>query len=300
MHLPWIHALAEKLAKNRYCLAVRRSLIVISPAAVAGSFATMITFSPGLSFQQWMTSLFGASWYRGGQALINSSFSIISILFVAAISYFLAESHPRNSQGKLHPLIASFVSLSCFILLLQPFAQAEVGGPWLGKGGLLLAIITAFVMTEAFLYLCSLPAINISLLADEEESLIIGQAVSAIIPYLLLLAGCFAVKVLLLWLAVYDIHAYLSTQLSHLFTYITWPLGRALLFVLLVQILWFFGIHGNDLLFPVMREVYSPAGLANQAAVSAGLPPQEIFTDCLSLKKPRKTKRPKFTTLLFP
>lgn len=279
MYLLWIHALAEKLAKNRYCLAVRRSLIVISPAAVAGSFATMITFFPGLPFQQWMTSLFGESWYRGGQALINSSFSIISILFVVAISYFLAETHPRNSQEKVHPLIASFVSLSCFILLLQPFAQAEPGGPWLGKSGLLLAIITAFVMTEAFLFLCSLPAINISLLADEEESLIIGQAVSAIIPYLLLLAGCFAVKVLLHWLSVYDIHAYLSTQLSHLFTYITWPLGRALLFVLLVQILWFFGIHGNDLLFPVMREVYSPAGLANQAAVSAGLPPQEIFTD---------------------
>lgn len=60
------------------------------------------------------------------------------------------------------------------------------------------------------------------------------------------------------------------------------PLGRSffsgILMVLVSSILWFFGIHGSDILESVMSNLFTHAIQTNIALVAAGQAPTEIFT----------------------
>ena len=51
-----------------------------------------------------------------------------------------------------------------------------------------------------------------------------------------------------------------------------------MLFIFLIHFLWFFGIHGSNLLEQVARSIYVPALTVNQNLIHAGFPPTQIFT----------------------
>jgi len=55
-------------------------------------------------------------------------------------------------------------------------------------------------------------------------------------------------------------------------------MSSAVLVAFLVQILWFFGLHGTNILLPIMNTVYLPAITDNIAALQAGLPIPHIVT----------------------
>lgn len=275
----WLQT-AEKLSAQRHIDAIRRSLVVISPIVICGAFSTMLHHFPLPAFQDGMQYLLGSHWQAMGQAIIHASFSIMSLLFVLAISYFLAEKHPRNQLRQAHPLMVAFTALAAFIILMQPFGLAAFSGQGLGKSGLFSAIITAITVTEVFFLLCHIPFLNMKFYAEETEPLVV-QAVSSTLPLLVITTACLCLKSLAASSPLPNIHAYLESAIYFLFQHIQVDLLRAVLFIILLQAFWFVGIHGNDILFPIMHDIYAPAGEANIAALAAGQNPIEIVTDAL-------------------
>ena len=55
-------------------------------------------------------------------------------------------------------------------------------------------------------------------------------------------------------------------------------LGRGMLYILSLHVLWFAGIHGANILDPITHDIYGAAMLANEVAAAAGEPLPHIMT----------------------
>ena len=66
--------------------------------------------------------------------------------------------------------------------------------------------------------------------------------------------------------------------MSALFPLATATLGSGLLYLLMNNVMWFFGIHGGNMLDGVAQSVFVPGTAANAAALAAGGEPAQIVT----------------------
>ena len=55
-------------------------------------------------------------------------------------------------------------------------------------------------------------------------------------------------------------------------------LGRGMLYILSLHVLWFAGIHGANVLDPITHDIYGAAMLSNEVAAAAGEPLPHIMT----------------------
>lgn len=254
-------ALVEKVGEWRYVAAVRRGLLLNMPIVIVGSFAVMINNLPLPWYQAAMLQVFGPQWTLLGQAIWQGSFGIMSLLLVLSVSYFLAESHELVKSGILHPAMVSLVSLSCLVIIMEPFAFNGFNGlpfGWLGTGGLFLAIVTALLSAELVLWLCSTKKININMFFEQAEPGV-SQAMLCLVPVTLTLAFFAFIKFGAAVLLLPDIHGYLYHSIANLFLNMQNTLATAVIFEVLIHFFWFFGMHGNNILVPVEESLYKTA-----------------------------------------
>jgi PTS system cellobiose-specific IIC component len=281
--------LAQHAASQRHLAAVRRGLLVNMPAAVIGSFAIMINNLPVPLYQQAMLHLFGAQWTVFGQAIANATLNVMSILLTVSVSYFLAENDKLVVDGLVNRLMVPLVALAGLMALIQPFdAQGVTGMPfaWTGVGGIFLAIITAVVATELFLRLCAFRRINIRFFSDAADP-VISQAMACLLPATVTIVAFAAVKAGAAAAGIGDIRQFADASLTGLFVYLENPLIETPVFLILVQIFWFFGLHGNHILSEVLSHIQLTDVQAAAALAGAGAPSPEILTktflDCFML-----------------
>lgn len=275
-----IASLLGVVARQRHMAAVRRGLSFNMPLILIGSFAIVANNLPITAYQQFMRALIGPGWEVFGQAIRNGTFGVISLLLVFSISYFLAENHPAVVSTTINPTMASIVSFSCLIAVMQPFSQPGVFGlpmQWTGPHGLFVAIIIALSATEVFLKLCSNKKVNIVIYSDEPDPAI-SQTMACILPAAATIVIFALLKLTAASIGITDIHRHIYAWLEALFGYTHNDLGTALTFIGLIHTFWFFGLHGNNILEPVAQNLYISAVETNMAVVAAGGQPAEIIT----------------------
>ncbi|WP_236614578.1 EAL domain-containing protein [Sporomusa ovata] len=272
--------LSVKIAEQRHVTAIRQGLLINIPLVVIGSFANMFINLPLPVYQQFMINMLGSQWKTIGSAIYNSTFGMLSVLLVLSISYFLAESSVLAQNGSIYPKLTSIVSLTCLIAIIQPFSsQGTLGLPlnWLGMFGLMPAILTALTATEIFLYLSSIKKIRLCLFFDEADP-VISQAVAGIFPAAITLLIFSLVKFVTIIGAVMDIHQLVYDLIKYPFVELPNTLGTAIIFHIMVQLLWFFGIHGQTVLGAIQQNIYASATDKSLTMYLEGGQPTEFLT----------------------
>jgi PTS system cellobiose-specific IIC component len=209
-----------------------------------------------------MNNLFGeGNWQGLGGSIWNASFAILGLLIAFSIGYNLARSYGIDG------LAAGILSLASYIMLVPVTADWGLNFAWLGAQGLFVAIIVSIVVTEMFRYL-----INTKLTIKMPEGVPGGvtRSFQALIPSMIILtvvAGFQLFMTLVVELSVFEV----------IFKAIQEPLQgfgdslpAALLIAFLNHILWFFGLHGTNIIGSVIEPVYLPLIEQNLAAFQAG------------------------------
>lgn len=281
-HLPFkrLAELSEKIAEQRHITAIRRGLLLNTPFVVIGSFANMFINLPLPVYQQFMINILGSQWKTIGSAIYNSTFGMLSVLLVLSISYFLAKSSVLAQNGSIYPKMTSIVSLTCLIAIMQPLRnQGALGLPlnWLGVFGLMPAILTALAATEIFLYLSSIKKIRPSIFFDEAEP-VISQAVAGIFPAAITLLIFSLLKFVTITGDVMDIHQLVYDLIKFPFMELPNTLSTVIIFHAMVQLLWFFGIHGQNVLGAIQQSIYASAADKNMTMYLDGGQPSEFLT----------------------
>ena len=268
--------LNEKLAGNPVLTSVRRGLTYVIPFLLLGSLALMVTSLPVQFYQNGMESIFGANWKNVFNYIRDATFNILSLHMVLCVSYAYSIELGRLSDS-ISPVMTALVAFSSYIAIIG-ITKDSFSLDSFGVSGIFMAIVVALCATRLFLALNAIPFLKIKSLANGADS-VFQFAVASFIPASLTVVT-FAVvnQILSGFFGIGDIQAFLSDWVNGLFARIDSPLLSAILFILLVHILWFFGVHGSNVLEPVAQNFFAPGLLANYQAVQSGSLPENLFT----------------------
>lgn len=300
---------AAKIGSQKHLVAIRDGFIGIMPVTMAGAVATLLNVfardlpnnylyygdAPGHSVisdtLNWLISINGNVWW--------GTLAILAIAFAFSFGYNLAKAYDVN------PLAGGLISLSAFITVLAQSAAfdfeltgitPEVGAQiealgvqgltigdkavtiaasgwgflpyaWTNSGGLFTALVVGLISTIIY---AKLMIAKVTIKLPEQVPPAVSKAFAAIIP------GCVAIYVA-------GILQYVCTQFlgngipELILQYIQIPfqglsqgIFSVIVIVLFVQVFWFFGLHGPNVLAPILDGVYLPLLNQNTDAYNLG------------------------------
>ncbi len=258
--------------------AVRNSFILTLPVVMAGSMAVLINNLPISWYQTLMLNTFGEGWRSFGGFVWNGTFAVMSLVVCVSISYNMAVRHNTNNvYDKVDPLIASLVGFVSLMTIMQPqnslFSTVQVTG----VSGLFASIIVSLLASAIFIKLCKIKSFKMNFFAEEAD-FSIPNAISALFPALITVAVFGAIRTLLSAFEVPDLFQLTYSAMRLPFSGAPDSKSTTLLYVIVLQLLWFFGLHGANVLDPVTNDLYTAALDQNIAAFAANEPMVNVFT----------------------
>lgn len=244
-----------KLSRQKHLYAIRQGLLLTMPVMVIGSFASLLINLPLPAYQKLMAGLCGPHWQNFGAAVCSATAGIISLLLIPGIGYFLTTARTKHGEA-IHPVLTAITALSCAIVMLLWHADAQAGAVlpfnWLGVNGIFPAILTALLSSELFLFISRRRPMRLNSFFDSADP-VFSQALAAILPFGATLGVFTLLKMALITSGISDPHQFLYDVLQSLFRGQSATLGTAVNYHLLVQALWFFGMHGQNVLISVQN-----------------------------------------------
>lgn len=250
--------IAAKIGSIRILVAIRDAFVSILPVIMTGSFAVLLNvflrdlptewgWTGFVEFMEPLIGINGAIWW--------GSIAIFALLFSFAIGYQVSKQfNGANSAA------AGLVALATFIVL-TPQAHGEAGWGYFhwgyfNVGGLFTALLVGLGASYLFTVLSN-RGITIKLPSDVPPA--VSKAFAALLPTIItmFLFGIFGyVFTAITDLSVHDaILKFIQTPLQN-FTQGFFPV---IFIMMLVQLFWFFGLHGANVLAPVIETTWGAA-----------------------------------------
>lgn len=262
---------AGKVGSQRHLVAIRDGFVAIMPLILVGSLAVLFNNFPIPGWADFMKGIFGEKWNSLGGTLWNGTFAIMSLLVVFTISYNLAKSYDKDG------LTAGVVSFGSLLMLYAGSAKDwAIPYGYLGAQGLFVALFVSLVATELFVKLMGNKRLVIKMPDGVPPA--VGRSFAALLPSLIVLALFGVFKIVLDLIGIPDIHQFIFKLIQEPLMGPASSLPAALLVVFLVHLLWFFGLHGTNILLPITTALFLPLMEANVKAFQAGEAAQNIVT----------------------
>ena len=250
----FIEKTADWITGNRVVSSVSRGLVALVPVVLIGAFLTAALSIP---IPAWQEFLSGAGRTISGinlaEALRFSTINILSIAALISISYVSAQQNPfvvKRETG-IAPLLLTAVS-SYIILAATPGDTLIFRYP--GGEGLLYALIAAILSERLYnLFFRVLHGkFKVSSLSVYTE---LRTAFRSILPIFFTLIAFAGIRLFILdpFFKNGDFQANLTSAVNSLMAEDS--AGAAVLIVLIVQICWFFGLHGGFLVLDHLPSV---------------------------------------------
>ena len=281
----------KKLFNNTVLTAIREGLTFALPIIVAGTMAVLVNSFPLPIYQEFMLETFGPSWRSLGGYIWNGTLGFLSVIMTISISNSFSEHYnSANPTRRINPSIVSLVAAASLICTMEPGqlfvtpGALEGGGGampsvWLGVHGLLWATLTAVFSGYIFRWFLHFDFLRVSFNYSTSVDTTISQAMDTLLPGLLTITIFAGIKTLTKALGIDDI----NNSIYHLL-YVPFDsmggsmLETAAIYGVIRHLLWFLGIHGSNVLEPIMTELYLPAIAANQALLASGQEAFHIFS----------------------
>ncbi len=278
-------ALAAKISTQRHLVAIRDAFIGIMPVTMAGSIAVLLNV-----FLRDLPTQFGWDGFVTAMTPIISvngnvwwgTIAILSMVFVFALGYSLANSYDVNPLAGGVVAFASFIAVTPQATTAVHEATGDVVGAWgninwayTNSAGLFTAMIVGLVSTMVFVKLTEK---KIIIRMPDSVPPAVSKAFAAIIP------GTIAIYVLSI--AGYLTTTYAGSSINDLIMqYVQTPFlnlsqgyGAVLITTIAVSLSWFMGLHGTNVLAPALDGIYLPALYANTEAAELGAELPYIWT----------------------
>ncbi|WP_373235840.1 EAL domain-containing protein [Cohaesibacter celericrescens] len=270
--------LTEQLSQRSFFVAVQRGLSLALPLIMVGALALLVRFPPFVWLQSFLTDIFGPHLNVMCDNLIAGTFGIASLVALFGFSTVLTDQYiQEHDHRRANPTITAMVVISCFFIIVAPNDDTTLRSALSLSEGLLVALLVAATGGSLFLKLAQLKFLQLPLKASGHDPLV-GD-VFAIMPAGMLTIFLFAaVKAVFYAIGSDNIAASFDGMLSSLFAGANDNIGFAIGYVFLTQVLWFFGIHGPNLLNSVQDSILIPATNANIDAVVNEAEPLYTFS----------------------
>lgn len=253
---------AEKLNNNRYLSALRNGFMVALPLIIFGSIFVVIANLPFLD------RVLGEEGFAAYQDALGpasaATLSIMGLFVIIGIGYKMVEQLGGEA------IYGGVVAIASF-LVLTPQIVDGVGGviptASLGAQGMFLGIFTAFISAELYQLFVRK---NLTIKMPDGVPSAVSRSFSALIPVTLTLTIFLVVRVLFSFTGFETIQNFIYTLVQQPLTALGSGLPATLVAVLLIQVFWFFGLHGQIIVNSVFDPIWYSLNDENLAAFQAG------------------------------
>lgn len=260
--------IAAKIGAIKELGAIRDGFVGIIPIIMAGAFAILINNFAWEGYQHFMTNIFGHDWKAWGGAIWNGSYAIMSLLVSFTIAYNLAKS--RGKDG----LAAGVVSVAVFIIFFNDLSKTS---SYLGTNGLLLAIIVALLVGDLMCWLLGNPKLVMKMPPGVPPA--VARSFASLFPAIILMVIAASIDRLFAMVSMQTIPEFIYHIIQAPLQGVVGSLGGVLVLIAVIQILWFFGLHGSNMMLPIVNGVLLPLTIDNMHRVADGLKPLYIVND---------------------
>ncbi len=282
---------SDRLANQKYMYAIRNSFVGMLPLIIVGSFCNLFnsvicsTADGALS----LARLPGMSWLSKLSPIFTmvnyATMNLFAIIAVLYISYELSGYYQMKERVRI-----TVIALASYISLCATSASTKVEGladpvkisnvlssTYTGVPGLFLGMIVAIVATELYRITSNVDRFKIRMPESVPENT--AASFNALIPAGIVTLGISAfgcIFKIITNITLFDaITLFIQKPLQGILT----GLPGYLIIFFISTLLWFFGIHGTQVLKPIYATALISAVAENAAAVAAGQPAVHILND---------------------
>ena len=251
-----IYPAAVFFQENKYLASIQYGMMLSIPLLLVGAFACIISDFPIDAFQTFMASVVGEEvWAEWNWSVLNPA--TIGLLSLVAMSGMAYELGRRNG---VTPMPGVAISLMSFFLLIHADENGMISQGEFGATTLFLCIIVAIVSVEIYSF-CIKRKITIKMPASVPE--FVSSQFAALIPALF----CAILWIVVRYLIQLTPYETASNMIYGLLQAPLTGLGTSLVGTLIAEfinsVLWFFGIHGTNVVASVMEPLWYAARDAN-------------------------------------
>ncbi|MEK4384087.1 PTS cellobiose transporter subunit IIC [Aeribacillus sp. FSL K6-2848] len=254
--------IADKLNNNRYLTALRDGFMVALPLIIFGSIFVVIANFPFLD------RLLSEDAYAAYQNALGSAsaatLSIMGLFVIIGIGYKLTEHYGGQA------IYGGVVALAAF-LILTPQSLEGVSGVIptvsLGAQGMFLGILTAFISAELYRFFVNK---NWAIKMPAGVPAAVSRSFSALIPITLTLSVFLFIRIVFSYTPFETVQNFIYTILQQPLTNLGSGLIATLVAVLLIQVFWFFGLHGQIIVNSVFDPIWYALNDENLKAFQSG------------------------------
>ncbi|GGC98900.1 PTS sugar transporter subunit IIC [Enterococcus wangshanyuanii] len=251
---------ASVIAAQRHLVAIRDAFVVTMPLMILGALAVLINNLPIPGFSDLMDKLFpmiandAPIWKSFGGNIWNGTFAIFSVLIAFLVAYNLVKSYGKDG------IAAGTVSVASF------FAVGGLSG--MDATGLFIALVIALISGEIFQRLVGNEKLVIKMPDGVPPA--VAKSFAALLPAMITISLFSLITSIFLGFGVENIVISFYEAVQKPFMGLANSYPSALLLAFITPFLWFFGLHGANMVDPLMQTINVPAIDANIKALEAG------------------------------
>lgn len=259
----------DKLGNNPYLKAVSGAMMGTLGPILIGSVAVLLLVLP-----QSLPFLSGLSNFAGTFSKLNT----ITIGSMAVyVSVLMAYQLVKNLEPSEDAISAGIISLLCFFIITPLGATVDevsaIPTTWLSAQGVFSAMIVGLVSSRLYIgikrkgWTIKMPAGVPPMVTKVFESLL---------PTIMIAVLFIVVDYLFGMSSFGSMHQFVYTIIQEPLQGIGGSMGAVILISLIQQVLWFFGIHGTNVVMPIVQALWMAMDVENLNAVAAGQTPPNI------------------------
>lgn len=251
---------AGKIGSQRHLAAIRDGFVGIMPIVLAGTIAVLLNNTLGA----WVPAIGNVLGPINGNVWWGT-LAILGLLVTFSIGYNLAKSYGEDG------LVAGLVSVAAFITTL-PQAHGDAGWGYihwgfLNAGGIFTGMLVSIVATEIFVKLTKK---GLTIKMPDTVPPAVGKSFAGIVPGFIVLMLFGALTLVISKAGLGSLYDLVFNLIQKPLMAITQGMAAVILMPILMNLLWFFGVHGANIFEPLMQSVYLPALAENYDAIMAG------------------------------
>ena len=263
-----IQPITTVIGQNKYLQAVMKGMMMILPATIMSSFATLLKIFPIPAYQNFIASN-GLTKYF--DVPINFTNNFMAVLVAFAVAYALATSFEVDAfPAGLLSMVSFFILTPYTLGDMGPLGQSfTIANQWLGAMGMFTGMIVAFVSGR--LYVAMVKG-GIVIKVPDSVPEFVAKSFSSLIPGIVILTVFSIISAVFSVTSYGSIHVLIYTFLQAPLTSLGSGVGSVIIVGVLAQLLWFLGLHGHAVTLGVVAPIWAAMDAQQLAAFSAGQP----------------------------
>jgi len=263
----------DKFTENRYIKAIAGAMTAFVPFTVITGIAYIIAFFPVPGFENFITKIGGslfdyASFCAYFTDFGNATMNLGALIVCVYLAYKLAQSYKS-----ILAINAGVLAMAIYIFA-SPIATAGIGV--FGTGNVFAGMIIAVLSTELYRFFVE-HKVTIKMPPQVPEN--VASSFTSLIPMGIVMVIFSIIKLLCMltpWGNMFDL---INGLIAQPFAKVSTSIYGFMLMHALVLILWFFGLHGNNILWSLITPALIMNTDANRLAMLSGEPLPYILTN---------------------